>query len=95
MTSVIVLDRAEAEMTLSYAWYEDERPGLGEEFLQAVNTAFTSIRDNPNLCPFVHRQIRRALVHRFPFAVFYVVRGANVIVLHVLHTSRSPSRWRT
>jgi len=37
--------------------------------------------------------VRRALLPRFPFGLFYVVRGNLVHVLAVLHDARNPNRW--
>jgi toxin ParE1/3/4 len=42
----------------------------------------------------VYRDVRRALVGRSPFAVFYVVQPDTVIVVAVLHTARNPRLWR-
>ena len=41
----------------------------------------------------VHRNLRRALVRRFPFAVFYMFDGDGVFVHAVLHCRRTPARW--
>lgn len=39
--------------------------------------------------------VRRALLPRFPYGLFYAVRGDLVYVLAVLHDARNPSRWPT
>ena len=41
----------------------------------------------------VHSNVRRAIVSRFPFAVFYLVEPKRVVVLRVLHTARNPILW--
>ena len=54
-------------------WYEDQRAGLGEEFLGAVEASFDAIQEFPETFARVHGEVRRAVVSRFPYAVFYRV----------------------
>jgi len=56
-----------------YAWYNGQRDGLGEEFLAAVDAAFDSIERLPDVFARVHGEVRRAILSRFPYAVFYRV----------------------
>ena len=76
-----------------YVWYNGQRDGLGEEFLAAVNTAFDTIERFPDIFARVHGEVCRAVVSRFPFAVFYRVEAKRVVVLTVLHTARDPKVW--
>lgn len=76
-----------------FDWYEEQRSGLGEEFLSVVQATFKSIETCPELFAFVAGEIRRAVMSRFPFAVFYVVETHRVVVLRVLHTARDPRVW--
>jgi hypothetical protein len=48
----------------------------------------------PAAGPIVYRTLRRALVHRFPFAVYYTLTTDLIEVRGVLHTSRRPASWR-
>jgi len=95
VTYVIRL-RAEAESDLfdAAAWYERQRKGLGQEFVDAIERAFDRISDNPLQFPVMGRGIRRALLSRFPFGVFFRIEPEQVTVLAVLHASRHPARWR-
>jgi plasmid stabilization system protein ParE len=42
----------------------------------------------------VHEEFRRALVRRFPYAVFYEHTNTTVTVYCIFHTSREPEKWR-
>ena len=42
----------------------------------------------------VYKEYRRALVRRFPYAVFYEHMSDTITVFGVLHTSRRPQSWR-
>jgi plasmid stabilization system protein ParE len=64
---------SEAAMDIehAYEWYEQQRAGLGGEFLSCVDAALQLMRRNPLLFAVVHEDFRRALVRRFPYAIFY------------------------
>ena len=59
-----------------------EQRGLGLEFLDQLRTTYDQIA------------ARRALLRRFPYAVYFAVEGDLVIVLAVLHGSRDPAEWQ-
>jgi len=84
---------AERDVSEAAAWYEGQREGLGDEFLDELLNTLTIIAQNPNLYPVIHRETHRALIHRFPFGVFYQVEGRQVAVLAVMHAKRHPRRW--
>ncbi len=78
----------------AYGWYEEQCVGLGEEFLAAVDASFDAIEQFPEMFARVHHgEVRRAMVSRFPYAVFYRVEAKQVVVLTVLHTARDPRLW--
>lgn len=43
----------------------------------------------------VEGEVRRALLRRFPFSVYYVVEGTDVIILAVLHFRQHPDVWNS
>jgi plasmid stabilization system protein ParE len=95
MTAEIRL-RPEAEQDLADAatWYEEQRAGLGLEFLQEAQVVLSSIAERPLAYQVVHRAAHRALLRRFPFGVFYRVEPDNVVVIGILHGSRDPNSWK-
>ena len=42
----------------------------------------------------IHRKTRRSMIHRFPFGIYYRIKGELVIVVAVMHGSRNPKLWR-
>lgn len=85
--------RAENDIRSAFEWYESQRPGLGEEFLTAVRERLEAVRSFPESNPVIYRDVRRAVVSRFPYLIFYVVRPARVVVLAILHHARDPALW--
>ena len=59
---------AEAELDLdeAHAWYLEQRPGLGGQFLRAVDASIGAILRHPEAYQLVDRKMRRALLRRFP-----------------------------
>lgn len=85
---------AEQDVAEAYAWYEDQRPGLGEDFLQRLEACLAAVQRSPELLSVAHEDYRRALVRRFPYAVFYSFEADAVTVHAVFHTARDPAKWR-
>jgi len=88
-----VSDRATREIGEAFEWYQEQQPGLGIEFLDALEVQFQSIIRSPQLYAQTQQGIRRALLPRFPYGVFYAAKGETISVLAVVRTSRSPRRW--
>jgi plasmid stabilization system protein ParE len=91
---VVFDSRAEADVETAADWYEEQASGLGVEFIEVLDIVVDRISQQPSLYQRVSRNIRRALLARFPFAVYYQVSSTHVTVLAVLHNRRSPSTWK-
>ena len=87
-------DEAERDAALAASWYEDQREGLGQEFLDELLATFEAISDHPRAYPVLHRDVRRALMRRFPFGVFFQTTASDIVVVAVFHGSRHPGGWR-
>jgi plasmid stabilization system protein ParE len=86
---------AETELLDARAWYEAERVALGAVFAAAVETTVTAILHNPLAYPRVKGDTRRALIRRFPYAVYFRPTEDEIIVLAVMHGRRHPRNWRS
>ncbi len=69
--------------------------GLGEDFLACIAAAFDSITSAPAGYALVDRECRRALVRRFPYAIFFEGDQRIVTIYAILHASRDPEKWRS
>ena len=91
---LIVRPLAEADLEDAAQWYEEERAGLAARFLSEVDRTFARIRASPLQFPTVAGNVRRALLHTFPYAVYFHLSEETVLVLAVLHLRRHPKVWR-
>lgn len=85
--------RALREIGEARAWYEMQSQGLGEESIAAMELQLKRLEQAPLLYVEVIPKVRRALLPRFPYGLFYIVQENWVHVLAVLHDARNPGRW--
>lgn len=91
---VIVRPEAEREIQDAFDWYEERSEGLGAEFLRAADACLASVRRSPGVYQKVHGEVHRALLRKFPYALFYLDREDAIIVLACFHVKRSPADWQ-
>jgi toxin ParE1/3/4 len=82
-----VRPEARADIFDAAQWYEDREPGLGVAFIAEIDAAFQRIELGYTL---IYRQLRRVLVHRCPYAVYFGVDAADIVIFAVLHQRRAP-----
>lgn len=90
----VLLPAAIADIAEARDWYEPQRGGLGDEFLQSIENCIDAIQSNPDLFPIAYKHYRQALVRRFPYAVYYECIGEAAVVYTVFHCARNPESWR-
>jgi hypothetical protein len=93
MKPVRLLQPAEEEMFDAAAYYESRVPGLGAAFLDKVESAVADIAASPERWPIIQPNIRRRLVHRFPYGLLYRVDPEEIVVLAFSHLHRRPNYW--
>lgn len=86
---LIVRPPAKREIAEADAYYAPY--GKADAFLAALDQTFTQIADRPLMYPIVYEDVRRALVRRFPYSVFFVVEHTRAVVLAVHHQHRNPA----
>jgi len=94
---VIVRDEAEADITDAAIWYEQQQAGLGGEFLDEIESALERAAENPFRFPCFRRkpEVRRVLIRRFPYRVFFIRRTDAVVVFRVLHSAQHDREWKS
>jgi len=83
------------ELDEAYSWYESQGLGLGDDFLEQVDEALDRICQMPGSYPAVYRDVRRAVIGRFPYIIYYRIVSSRVIVTAAFHGRRNPKAWQT
>jgi plasmid stabilization system protein ParE len=91
---VVLRQAAREEFDEAADWYEARQPGLGAQFVAAVQVVFDRISAHPQLHAVVRRDIRKAVVSGFPYSVYYREQQTRVVVIAVFHSSRDPAIWQ-
>jgi hypothetical protein len=85
---------AEAEFVEAIAYYESCESGLGLDFATEVHAAIQRIRAFPMAWQVMEGDIRRALVHRFPYGLLYTPEEDRIWIIAVMNLHRQPHYWQ-
>jgi plasmid stabilization system protein ParE len=85
---------AEADVAQAFAWYSARSHELGTEFFASFEAVVHQIERFPEIGSAVHALLRRALLGRFPYCVFYSLAAQEVVIIGCFHAHRSPDAWR-
>ena len=82
------------EYVVAARYYADCQVGLELRFIACVEAALRQISEAPTRWRFFEEDVRRCLVHVFPYAVLYSIESDYVLIIAVMHCSREPGYWR-
>jgi plasmid stabilization system protein ParE len=85
---------AELDLDEAHLWYHRQAPRLAVSFLATVNASLASIQRHPEAYALVDLTMRRALVRRFPYSIFYEVETTEIVVYAIFHGARDPHAWK-
>lgn len=88
--AVSVRRKAEKDISKALAWYEKQQAGLGSEFLIDFNDTVQLLETDPLIYQALYRDVRRALLHRFPYLVWYRVSGNSVSIIACTDARQNP-----
>jgi plasmid stabilization system protein ParE len=86
---VILSPDARVGISSAVRWYQQKDPDLAFRFLLKTNTTINRIRQYPYSFPRWKGLIRRAVLHRFPYSIFFVLMKEFVVVMAIRHQRQS------
>jgi plasmid stabilization system protein ParE len=86
---------AELELIEAAAHYELQVPGLGERFETEVRGATEILLRHPEIGTPADSDLRRFILNRFPFTLYYSATSDVLRIEVVAHQSRRPGYWRS
>ena len=92
--SLRFLPEVEEDIIGGYIWYESKSPGLGDEFLHMFYACAGEIPRNPLRYAKIYNELRRCLLRRFPYAIYFMIKDEQVIVFGLFHCARDPRTIR-
>jgi plasmid stabilization system protein ParE len=87
--------RARADAEQAAAWYEEQQPGLGIEFVLELDAAVERAMASPLAYEKILDDVRRTLLRRFPYAVYFLYESGLVEVFAILHQHRIVEEWQS
>ncbi len=69
--SLFVSTESEKDIDESFSWYEMQQRGLGARFISVVDEAFIYVRETPKAYPIVFKNMRKQVLRKFPFNIYY------------------------
>ena len=85
---------AEIEMLQAAEFYEAQEPGLEQRFLDEIDKGLLAISGRPQAWPVVSGSIRKKVLYRFPYSIFYREEKTSICILAVMHQRRKPNYWK-
>ena len=92
--NIEILDQAEMDLVEGSHFYEDQQLGLGTYFLSNLYGDIESLRLHAGLHSKPYKDYHRLLSKRFPFAVFYKVKGDTAFIYAVVDCRSDPGLIR-
>jgi toxin ParE1/3/4 len=86
---VILREEARSDVLQALERYEQRRAGLGKEYRDALDATIIRILRYPVAFAPGERGLRRALVSRFPHAIYFRVYLEAVVIVGVLQAEPS------
>ncbi len=87
-------DEAENDFDNSYEYYADESEKVADNFYKQVNSGLETIAKNPQGFQRAFKNVRRYVMKKFPFVIYYRIENMIVQVIAIFHTSRNPKIWK-
>lgn len=91
--SIELSDEAEVDFDKSYEFYSEDSPKVADIFFKQINLGFENIKQNPKSFPIAHKDVRKYIVKKFPFVIYFRIIHTVIQVIAIFHTSRNPEIW--
>jgi toxin ParE1/3/4 len=75
-------------------WYANREQELGHQFIAHIEDAIHRVVETPTRWRIIDEDVRRCLVHLFPYAILYTIEDHFILIVAVMHLSRDPDYWR-
>ena len=95
MYQLLVRRQAQLDVEEAALWYERKRVGLGFRLIGEIDAVLRRIESAPLQFPKNAPDVRRGLLRKFPYSIYFLIGDQAIEVIAVLHQHRHPETWRT
>jgi toxin ParE2 len=88
------LEPAQLEFDEAVNFYNEQKDGLGYEFVEEVFNSINRILRHPEAWTKLSKRTRRCRTKRFPYGIIYEIRGEMILIVAITHLRRRPMYWR-
>jgi toxin ParE1/3/4 len=88
------VDEALAEFIAAGRYYNQQVPGLGDTFVNEVEAGIGVVLSGPTVWRIIEDDVRRYLVRRFPYGIYYTIENEVIVIWPVKHLHRDPDYWQ-
>lgn len=90
---IIFNEFAAAEFEDAVDFYELQVEGLGRRFKEEIAHALRAIKKNPEVWPVESGDIKRFILHKFPYKILYSIESDYIYIIAIAHMHRKPQYW--
>lgn len=94
MKSVFFHQAAKEELHKARDYYDELNFGLGKSLIIEIEKTINIIKRNPLAFPITKKNIRKAVIMKFPYSILYAVEKDSVYLLAIMHQKRKPLYWK-
>ena len=79
------------DLSVARDFYNERSPGLGDQFVNEFETQVLRIAARPERWMVVRDDVRRALMRRFPYSIFFrILDGDSIRITVIKHHRQHP-----
>ncbi len=84
--------KSKEEIESAFEWYNNQRKGLGYEFLDCLEASLHKIGKYPEMYEICYSNFRRCVVRKFPFSIFYTIEETEIAIHSVFDNRQDPQK---
>ena len=92
---IVLRPLAALEIIEAFDWYETQKTGLGEQFLNSLDVFYEKLLVNPHSHSYYSKPIRQGTLYKFPYSVVYEIFDVTIVIYSVFMAKQQPSKMRT
>ena len=88
--TIKISKKAFLEIEDAKEYYNLQQKGLGDSFKSDLKNSINNIENFPTMYPNIRNNMKRCILHRFPYSIFYALKNDTILILSVAHQHRKP-----